>query len=130
MSFQFGPIILGSLACELSYCADEDVADGGAFAESPSQYHPRHPERTAFYQLFENHFDCYVRAYEERWEPQSGPLRPVVVRSVEEFLACGRLPGGFARICCDKCRKEHLLAFRAASATRCMRGNSTIIQKR
>jgi len=33
------------------------------------------------------------------------------VRSVEEFLSCGRLEGGFARIRCVKCRKEHLLAF-------------------
>jgi len=46
------------------------------------------------YQLFENHFDSYVRAYEERFESQHGPLRPVVVRSVEQFLACGRLEGG------------------------------------
>ena len=43
--------------------------------------------------LFETHFDSYVRAYEERFEPRSGPLRPVVARSVEEFLSCGRLQG-------------------------------------
>jgi hypothetical protein len=71
---------------------------GGIVAESPSQYRPRHPERSAFYQLFENHFDSYVRAYEERFEPQSEPLRSVVARSVEDFLSCGRLQGGFARM--------------------------------
>jgi hypothetical protein len=32
------------------------------------------------------------------------------VRSVEEFLACGRLEGGCARLRCPKCRAEHLLA--------------------
>ena len=85
----------------------------------PSQYRPRHPERSAFYHLFENHFDSYVRAYEERFEPQSGPLRSVVVRSVEEFLSCGRLQGGFARIRCDKCRKEHLLAFSCRTRNFC-----------
>jgi hypothetical protein len=46
-----------------------------------------------------------------RFEANSGPLRPAVGRSVEELLACGRLQGGFARIRCDKCRKEHFLAF-------------------
>jgi hypothetical protein len=56
-------------------------------------------------------FDSYVRVYEERFEPHSGPLRPVVLRSVEDFLSWGRLQGGFARIRCDQCRKEHLLAF-------------------
>ena len=74
-------------------------------------YRPRHPERTTVCQLFQDHFDSYVRAYEERFEPRSGPLRPIVVRSVEEFLSCGRLQGGFARIRCPVCRAEHLLAF-------------------
>ena len=56
-------------------------------AEAPAQYRPSHPEQTEFYQLFEDHFDSYVRGYEERFEPRAGPLRPVVVRSVEEFLS-------------------------------------------
>jgi len=94
--------------------AAEDPA-GSLIAEAPPQYRPRHPERTAFYQLFEGHFDSYVRCYEERFEPRSGPLRPVVVRSVEEFLSCGRLQGGFARIRCPKCHAEHLLALACAS---------------
>ena len=79
--------------------------------DPPSPYKPRHPENTAVYQLFEEHFDSYVRAYEERFEPRSGPLRPVVVQSVEQFLACGRLQGGFAPIRCPKCGAEHLVAF-------------------
>jgi len=95
--------------------------DAGAWivAEPPAPYKPRHPERTAFYQLFETHFDSYVQAYEERFEPRSGPLRPVVVRSVEEFLACGRLQGGFARIRCPKCHAEHLLAFSCRTRNFC-----------
>ena len=88
-------------------------------AEAPAQYRPRHPERSAFYQLFEDHFDSYVRGYEERFEPRSGPLRPVVVRSVEEFLGCGRLQGGFARVRCPKCRAEHLLAFSCRTRNFC-----------
>jgi len=88
-------------------------------AEAPAQYRPRHPERTEFYQLFEGHFDSYVRCYEERFEPRSGPLRPVVVRSVEEFLSCGRLQGGFARIRCPKCHAEHLLAFSCRTRNFC-----------
>ena len=59
-------------------------------------YRPRHPERTAFYQLLEQHFDAYVRVHDERFEPQWGPLRPVVRPTVEAFLDCGRLHGGEA----------------------------------
>jgi hypothetical protein len=103
---------------EASVYADGDIG-GWTIAESPSQYRPGHPERSAFYQLFETHLDRYIRAYEVRFEPRSGPLRPVVVRSVEEFLSCGRLQGGFARIRCDKCRKEHLLAYSCRTRNFC-----------
>jgi len=92
---------------------------GSCIAEAPAQYRPRHPERTVFYQLFEDQFNSYVRCYEERFEPRSGPLRPVVVRSVEEFLSCGRLQGGFARIRCPKCHAEHLLAFSCRTRNFC-----------
>jgi hypothetical protein len=93
MFFQLQPIALDTAD---PYLYEDWDPNGGRIAESPSQYRPRHPERSAFYQLFETHFDNYVRAYEERFEPRSGPLRPVVVRSVEEFLGCGRLQGGSA----------------------------------
>jgi len=103
MSFCQQPISSGSDAAEACFCLVEDPG-GCVLAEAPAAYRPRHPERTGFYQLFETHFDGYVRAYEERFETRSGPMRPVVVGSVEAFLDCGRLQGGFARIRCDKCR--------------------------
>ena len=80
-------------------------------AEASAVYRPRHPERTPFYQLFERHFDRYLGKYEERFEPRYGYLRPVGARTVSAFLECGRLQSGFARIRCQKCRGEHLLAF-------------------
>jgi hypothetical protein len=92
---------------------------GLAVGETAAEYRPRRPERTGFYQLFETHFDTYVRAYEERFEARSGPLRPVVARSVEALLDCGRLQGGFARIRCVKCRDEHLLAFSCRTRNFC-----------
>jgi hypothetical protein len=79
MFFRPHPIIFSSLAVDPYDCADED-AEGGHVAESAPQYRPGHPERSGIYQLFETHFDCYVRVYEERFEARSGPLRPVVVR--------------------------------------------------
>ncbi len=47
-------------------------------AESATVYRARNPEKTTFYQLLEQNFDDYVYAHEERFEPKSGPLRPVV----------------------------------------------------
>ncbi|MFQ5791692.1 MAG: transposase, partial [Acidobacteriota bacterium] len=88
-------------------------------AERTAVYRPRHPEQTAFYQLLEQHFDDYVYAYEERFEPKTGPLRAVVRPTVEAFLDCGRLHGGFARIRCPSCRNEHLLAFSCQTRNFC-----------
>jgi len=36
---------------------------------------------------------------------------PVIGRMVEKFLGCGDLTKGLARIRCDTCRQEYLLAF-------------------
>ena len=86
---------------------------GLLFALDPTIYRPRHPEKSVFYKLLERHFDRYVYAYEERFEQRSGPLRSVVRPAVEAFLSCGRPDGGsgFARIRCDACKAEHILAF-------------------
>jgi hypothetical protein len=118
MPFCHQLIVAWSYAAAPRFSPGED-SGGWIIEESPAAYRPRHPERTGFYQLFETHFDSYVRAYEERFEPRSGPLRPVVVRSVEAFLGCGRLEGGFARVRCLKCRDEHLLAFSCRTRNFC-----------
>jgi hypothetical protein len=36
-------------------------------AEPAAVYHPRHPERTAFYRLLDLHLDRYLGTYEERF---------------------------------------------------------------
>jgi hypothetical protein len=68
-SFQTHPIAYGLLAAKPYDGADEN---GGRrfIGESQPQYLSRHPERSDFYQLFETHFDTYVRVYEERFEAQ------------------------------------------------------------
>ena len=61
----------------------------------------------------------YVREYEDRYEAREGSLRKVVPTTVEAYLACGRLEGGFARIRCPSCRAEHLLAFSCRTRNFC-----------
>jgi hypothetical protein len=95
------------------------ASGGGLVAEPTPVYRPRHPERTAFYQVLDEHFSEYMNAYEERYEARSGPLRRVVQPTVEAFLDCGRLIGGFARLRCPKCRGEHLLAFSCQTRNFC-----------
>jgi hypothetical protein len=63
------------------------------------------------WQLFNNHFESFVRCYEERFEKNYGYLRSVIGNVVETYLKCGDLKEGFARVKCDDCQHEFLLAF-------------------
>ena len=85
-------------------------------AEPAGVYRPRHPERTVVYRLFEEHFERYVREYEERYEAREGSLRKVVSTAVEAYLACGRPEGGFARIRCPNCRAAYIVVTKHGEA--------------
>lgn len=51
------------------------------------------------------------RAYAQRSPREYRPWRPVVARVAEQCLAFGVLDHGFARLRCDACAHEYLLAF-------------------
>ncbi len=69
--------------------------------------------------IFNEYFEHYTHIHEERFAAKSGHLRPIVSKSVEEFLDCGLLHGGFARIRCPSCHQEHLLAFSCQTRNFC-----------
>jgi hypothetical protein len=68
--------------------------------ETPAVYRPRRPEQAVFYRLVRDHFEVFALVHEERFEASDGPLRPVVRKVVNQFLDCGRLENGFARVRC------------------------------
>ncbi len=76
-------------------------------------YRQRHPEQTACYKIFENHYKSFRENYEERYEWRYGYFRTLVDEEVEKYLKCGILKYGFARIRCSQCGKEMLLPFSA-----------------
>ena len=49
--------------------------------------------------------------WDERFAATCGDWRAVIPKVVDQFLACGLLEHGFARIRCDACAHEYLLAF-------------------
>jgi ribosomal protein S27E len=87
--------------------------------EAPAVYHPRRPERTAFYRTLEEHFEEFALVHEDRFERKDGPLRPVVRKAVDAFLACGRPENGFARVRCPDCRAEYLVPFSCQTRNFC-----------
>ncbi len=63
------------------------------------------------YRLLVDHFDSFRGQYEDRYERQYGRWRYVIDDVVARFLECGVLEAGFARVRCDECKAEFLLAF-------------------
>ena len=74
--------------------------------ETPALYRPRRPEQTVFYRLVRDHFELIALVHEERFEASDGPLRPVVRKVVNQFLDCGLLENGFARVRCPQYKAE------------------------
>jgi hypothetical protein len=59
----------------------------------------------------EDHFETFVKIYEERFERQYGFWRPYFQKVIYRYLDCGDLHNGFARVKCHDCNHEYLLAF-------------------
>jgi hypothetical protein len=49
-------------------------------------YHPRNPYESPFYQCIADHFEEFIRVYDERYEREYGFFRPVIAEVIEKFL--------------------------------------------
>ena len=79
----------------------------------------RNPRHSPLWQCAHRHFAQFTESYPQDYQPRLGPLRPVVPQVVHKFLDCGNLDRGFARIRCDHCQHEYLLAFSCKSRWFC-----------
>jgi hypothetical protein len=78
-----------------------------------SVYHPRDPTASPLWRCLDVHYEAFRRNYPATFQETHGFFRPVVDEVVEDYLECGDLRNGFARIRCTTpgCGKEMLLAF-------------------
>jgi len=82
-------------------------------------YRARNPKKSPLWQCAHRHFAAFLDDYPEAYAPQMGALRPGIPEVVHKFLDCGNLERGFARIRCDECQHEYLLAFSCKSRWFC-----------
>jgi hypothetical protein len=82
-------------------------------------YRARNPRKSPLWQCVHRHFDEFLELYPVAYQPRYGSLRPVIPEVVRKFLDCGNLERGFARIRCDHCQHEYLLAFSCKSRWFC-----------
>ncbi len=86
---------------------------------------PRLPQASPLFRLVSDHLQCLQTVYDERFAREFGPWGPVVLQVADNFLACGVLEHGFARIRCDACTHAYLLAFLRKYRSFCPSGHAT-----
>jgi hypothetical protein len=78
-------------------------------ARPSDAYRPRDPAASALYHVVRDHFETF-RAHAAHLRDGEG-LPRFVEQEFRDFLGCGWLAGGFARLRCTRCRTERLVAF-------------------
>ena len=74
-------------------------------------YRRRTPEQTQLYRIVYHGRDELPRVWEERFQETYGVLRDEVLTTFDEYLNCGLLAHGAARVYCDTCKHSLLVAF-------------------
>jgi hypothetical protein len=73
-------------------------------------YRPRRPTSTPLYAVVQHHLETFLATAEDE-DPRGWGMPSWVERDFRAYLRCGILAHGFARIRCDSCGHERLLAF-------------------
>ncbi len=77
---------------------------------SSPHYRPRRPQQGALYRLLLDHLETFLAERRAGPDPVRGYLRPEVGKTFEDYLECGVLRFGFARLRCMSCLEARLLA--------------------
>jgi hypothetical protein len=80
-------------------------------------YARREPEKTALFQVFQQH----LLTFEQQWTDQADgrTLPKFVLNELHGFMACGILGRGFAHLYCKTCREHHVVAFSCKARAVC-----------
>ena len=83
---------------------------GAASSPLPAGYRPRAPEGTVLHRVVREHLATFLDEARARSAHGFG-LPGFVEREFREYLGCGVLARGFARVRCASCGDEHLVGF-------------------
>ena len=79
--------------------------------KSTKEYRRRKPEHSPYYQCIEDYYEQFKRSYDRNFSQKYGYLRSHIEKVIYQYLDCGILHNGFARIKCSSCGHEKFLAF-------------------
>ena len=83
----------------------------------PGIYEPRSPARTVLHQVVRTHLERFLAETAAATEGAGVPR--FIEREFRDFLGCGALDRGFARVRCDACRFERLVPFSCKARAVC-----------
>ncbi|MBK6735581.1 MAG: transposase zinc-binding domain-containing protein [bacterium] len=87
-----------------------------ATAPAARAYRPRRPAATLLHELVRTNLETWLATAAERDEYGSGvPLH--VAAALRNYLKCGILAHGFARVYCGNCRTDFMVTFSCKGAT-------------
>jgi len=90
----------------------------GAARRPLTGYRRRTPERTVLHELVAQHTETMLAELRDA-DPDGGGLPRYVERELAAYLRCGILAHGFARVRCQTCRDEIVVAFSCKSRGIC-----------
>jgi hypothetical protein len=73
-------------------------------------YRPRNPRTSGYFRCVQDNFEELERLWDDRYASRYGFWRPYVMDVIYRFLECGDPHCGFARVRCEYCGHEYLLA--------------------
>ena len=88
------------------------------WAGSRNVYRPRRPTTTPLYPVVQHHLETFLAQATER-DPMGYGVPSWVEKDLRAYLRCGILAHGFARVRCEDCGHERLLAFSCAGRGVC-----------
>jgi hypothetical protein len=72
--------------------------DTGVLSRNTKQYRSRKPQHTPYYRCIEDYYEEFKRTYDRRLSQKYGYLRSHIEKVIYQYLDCGILHNGFARI--------------------------------
>ena len=82
-----------------------------AVSKNTKEYRCRKPQYSPYYRCIEDNYEEFERVYDIKYQEKFGYFRPIISKVIYQYLDCGILANGFARVKCPSCKHEYLLAF-------------------
>ena len=87
--------------------------------EKQASYQRREPSKSVLYRIVSSGREELPRVWEERFQAEYGVLRDEVLETLDQYLNCGLLEHGAARVYCDCCRHSFLVAYSCKGRNLC-----------